>query len=194
MIAGLDLVKVLQERGAVLDGHFLLSSGRHSDRFVQKFRVLEDPALLEPIARAIAASFSGENASVVVSAAVGGILLGYEVARTLGTHAIFVEKEAGKPVLRRGFKLGPADRALVVEDVITTGLSVHEVLEVVRASGAHAIGVGAMVRRGPADFGVPLHALVDLPLRSYSPEECPQCAAGVPLSDPGSRRAGSSGS
>lgn len=194
MIAGFDLAKLLHERGAVLEGHFLLSSGRHSDRFVQKFRVLEDPSILEPIARAIAASFSDENASVVVSAAVGGILLGYEVARALRTRAIFIEREAGTPVLRRGFKLDHTDRALVVEDVITTGLSVREVIGVVRASGASVIGVGAMVRRGDTDFGVPLHALADLPLQSYLPEACPQCAAGVPLSDPGSRRAGTSAS
>jgi orotate phosphoribosyltransferase len=194
MIAGLDLVKVLQERGALLDGHFVLSSGRHSDRFVQKFRVLEDPSLLEPIGRAIADSFSSENPSIVVSAAVGGILLGYEVARALGTRAIFVEKEAGKPVLRRGFTLSAGDRVLIVEDVITTGLSVCEVIDVVRACGATIVGVGAIVRRGEADFGVALRALLDLPLRSYAPDECPQCAAGLPLSDPGSRRAGSSAS
>lgn len=192
MIAGGDLAKALHERGALLDGHFLLSSGRHSDRFIQKFRVLEDPSLLEPIARAIAGSFSDAGASIVASAAVGGILLGYEVARALGTHAIFVEKEGGKPVLRRGFTLAPADRVLVVEDIITTGLSVREVIEVVQASGATVVGIGAIVRRGDAAFGVPLRELLDLPLLSYAPQECPLCAAGAPLSEPGSRRAGSS--
>jgi orotate phosphoribosyltransferase len=178
----------LHERGALLEGHFRLSSGLHSDRFVQKFRVLEDPALVEPIARAIAQVFRDTQPTIVVSAAVGGIVLGYEVARALGTKAIFVEKENGVATLRRGFALGAADRVLVVEDVVTTGQSVREVLEVVRARGAQAVGVGAIVRRSDADFGVPTHALLDLPLRSYEAGVCPQCKAGLAISDPGSRR------
>jgi orotate phosphoribosyltransferase len=184
-----DLSRALNERGALLEGHFRLSSGRHSDRFVQKFRILEDPALVEPIARTIAQAFHSAKPTVVVSAAVGGIVLGYEVARALGTKAIFVEKSEAIPTLRRGFALDGADRALIVEDVITTGLSVREVLDVVRAHGAQPVGVGAIVRRGDVDFGVPTHALLDLPLRSHEAAACPQCRAGVPISDPGSRRA-----
>lgn len=189
-----DLRAALAERGALLAGHFRLSSGRHSDRFVQKFRLLEDPALLEPVARELAERFRDPQPTVVVSAAVGGILLGYEVARALGTKAIFVEKEHGAPVLRRGFALTPADRALVVEDVVTTGLSVREVLGIVRASGARVAGVGCVVLRGdsPFDFaqgdGVRFVALLELPLESYDESECPQCRAGEPLDDPGSRR------
>jgi len=125
---------------------------------------------------------------VVVSAAVGGIVLGYEVARQLGTLAIFVEKEEGVPKLRRSFRLTPEDRALIVEDVVTTGLSVREVAEVVRSHGAHVAGVGLIVKRGEADFGVPTHALLDLPIVSYDAAACPQCKAGVPVDDPGSRR------
>ncbi|MGC1379727.1 MAG: orotate phosphoribosyltransferase [Candidatus Baltobacteraceae bacterium] len=185
----LDLRAALAERGALLEGHFRLSSGRHSDRFIQKFRMLEDPALLEPVARAIAARFRDVRPTVVVSAAVGGILLGYEVARQLGTKAIFVEKENGVPALRRGFALSPADRALIVEDVVTTGFSVREVIDVVRRYGAQIAGVGAIVIRGEADFGVPTHALLDLPMRSYDEDECPQCRQGQPVTDPGSRRA-----
>ena len=180
---------VLEERGALLRGHFALSSGRHSDRFIQKFRILEDPALVEPVARAIADAFRAVKPTVVVSAAVGGIVLGYEVARHLHLKAIFVEKEHGVPVLRRSFALDPSDRALVVEDVVTTGLSVREVIEVVREYGAQVAGVGLIVMRGEADFGVPTHALLDLPLESYDPVDCPQCAAGLPIDDPGSRRA-----
>ena len=182
------VLESLTERGALLDGHFLLSSGRHSDRFIQKFRLLEDPALVEPMARAIADAFRAVKPTVVVSAAVGGIVLGYEVARQLHTTAIFVEKENGKPVLRRNFSLGAADRALVVEDVVTTGLSVREVIDVVRHRGAQVAGVGVIVMRGEADFGVPTHALLDLPIASHDPAHCPQCAAGIPLDDPGSRR------
>jgi len=161
---------------------------------VQKFRILEDPSILEPVGRAIAVHFRPQRPTIVVSAAVGGILLGYEVARHLGVRAIFVEKEDGEPMLRRGFELLPSDRALVVEDVVTTGLSVGEVIDVVRQRGAQLVGVGAMVMRSSVSFdsahgAVPFHALVDLPLRSYAQDECPQCRAGEPIDDPGSRRA-----
>ncbi|HEY6325960.1 MAG TPA: orotate phosphoribosyltransferase [Candidatus Cybelea sp.] len=190
----LDLRSALKRRGALLEGHFRLSSGRHSDRFVQKFRILEDPSLLEPVGRAIAQRFRSLQPTVVVSAAVGGILLGYEVARHLGVKAIFVEKENGAPVLRRGFTLSPSDRALVVEDVVTTGLSVGEVIDVVRQNGAQVAGVGAMATRSAvlrqAQYdGIPVYALLDLPLQSYAQDECPLCGAGEPMSDPGSRRA-----
>lgn len=188
MITANDLSQALTERGALLEGHFRLSSGRHSNRFVQKFRILEDPRLVEPIARAIAGAFASMQPTVVVSAAVGGIVLGYEVARQLGTKAIFVEKEKGVATLRRGFELGPKDRALIVEDVVTTGLSVREVMDVVRLTGAGVAGVGIIVMRAPADFGVPTHALLDLPIVSYDPEVCPQCEAGEGIDDPGSRR------
>jgi orotate phosphoribosyltransferase len=192
--AELDLESALAARGALLSGHFRLSSGRHSDRFVQKFRILEDPALVEPVARAIAEHFRELQPTVVVSAAVGGIILGYEVARQLGTTAIFVEKEEGVTVLRRGFALSPSDRALIVEDVVTTGLSVEEVIALVRRHGARIIGVGAIVVRGQPVLqlaqvkGVDVYALLELPLRSYAESECPQCRAGEPVSDPGSRR------
>jgi orotate phosphoribosyltransferase len=181
------LLRELEARGAILSGHFRLSSGRHSNRFVQKFRILEDPALVEIVARALAEHARPLAPTVVVSAAVGGIVLGYETARQLGTLGIFVEKENGVPALRRGFALGPDDRAFVVEDVVTTGGSVREVLDVVRARGASVAGVGVIVRRAPADFGVPTTALLDLPIESFEPDRCPQCAAGEPIAEPGSR-------
>jgi orotate phosphoribosyltransferase len=182
-----DLLRELEERGAILTGHFRLSSGRHSNRFVQKFRILEDPVLVERVARALADAARPLAPTVVVSAAVGGIVLGYETARQLGTLGIFVEKENGAPALRRGFALGPDDRALVVEDVVTTGGSVREVLDVVRARGAAVAGVGIVVRRAPADFGVPTSALLDLPIESFDPGDCPQCRAAEPITEPGSR-------
>lgn len=187
----LDLGATLARRGALLAGHFRLSSGRHSDRFVQKFRILEDPALLEPAARAIAARFRAAQPTVVVGAAVGGILVAYEVARQLGTKAIFVEKVNGAPTLRRGFALSPEDRALVVEDVLTTGLSVRETIDVVRRHGAQIVGVGVIVARGTlgGDAGIETFALLDLPLESYEETDCPLCRNGEPISDPGSRRA-----
>lgn len=184
-----ELQQQLARRGALLDGHFRLSSGRHSARFVQKFRILEDPALVEPVAHALADALRAYEPSVVVSAAVGGIVLGYEVARALGVKGIFVEKEDGKPVLRRGFALAPRERVAVVEDVITTGGSVREVLEVVRAVGALPVSIGAIVQRGTADFDLPLHAMLQVPIASFDAAECPQCAAGEAITDPGSRRA-----
>jgi len=198
--AGTDLQNALAERGALLQGHFRLSSGRHSDRFVQKFRILEDPVLLERVARELANHFRTLDPTIVVGAAVGGILLAYEVARQLGTKAIFVEKENGVPALRRGFTLTPRDRVLLVEDVLTTGQSMRETIEVVRATGASIVGMGVIVSRGPVPDPVTLSmskgdrigntvALLDLPLQSYEEAECPQCRAAEPLSDPGSRRA-----
>ena len=183
----MNLLETLESRGAIQSGHFRLSSGRHSNLFVQKFRILEDPRLVELVAREIAEHARALRPTVVVSAAVGGIVLGYETARQLETLGIFVEKESGVPSLRRGFALGPGDRALVVEDVVTTGGSVREVLDVVRAHGAEIAGVGIIVRRAPADFGVPSFALLDLPIESYEPADCPQCAAGEAITEPGSR-------
>ena len=182
------LISALHERGALLEGHFRLSSGRHSNRFIQKFRILESPQLVETVAKSIADAFRSARPSIVVSAAVGGIVLGYEVARQLGVNAIFVEKENGVATLRRGFHIDANDRVLIVEDVVTTGLSVREVMDVVRATGAAVAGVGVIVERGAADFGVPTHALLNMPIESYEEAECPQCKAGEPINDPGSRR------
>jgi orotate phosphoribosyltransferase len=187
-LSDFDLERALRDRGALLHGHFRLSSGRHSDRFIQKFRILESPPLVQAVAKEIAAAFAAVKPTIVVSAAVGGIVLGYEVARQLGTDAIFVEKENGVATLRRSFRLSTDDRALVVEDVVTTGLSVREVIDVVRKAGAQVAGVGIIVQRGDAEFGVPARALLDMPIESFDPAECPLCRAGVAIDDPGSRR------
>lgn len=188
-----ELRRALERRGALLEGHFRLSSGLHSDRFVQKFRILEDPVLLEAVSREIAERFRPSAPTVVVGAAVGGILLAYEVARQLGTKAIFVEKVSGTPTLRRGFSLAPEDRALIVEDVVTTGLSVRETIDVVRERGATIVGLGVIVLRGEGtggriDFGMPTHVLLELPLMAFEEPACALCRAGQPLTDPGSRR------
>jgi orotate phosphoribosyltransferase len=182
-----ELLVELEQRGAILNGHFRLSSGRHSNCFVQKFRILEDPKLVEAVSASMVEQLDPESIDVVVSAAIGGIVLGYECARQLDTLGIFVEKEDGKPKLRRGFALEEGDRALVVEDVVTTGLSVREVMDVVRGHGAEVTAVGAIVRRAEIDFGVPTVVLLDLPIESYAPEECPQCRIGEAITEPGSR-------
>jgi orotate phosphoribosyltransferase len=181
------LMLELERRGAILAGHFKLSSGRHSNRFVQKFRILEDPALVGRVVAALLQPVRPFAPDVVVSAAVGGIILGYECARQLGTKGIFVEKEGGVPKLRRGFSLEEGDKALVVEDVVTTGLSVREVMEVVASQGAEVCAVGAIVRRSAVEFGVPTFTLLDLPIESHAAAECPQCRAGEPITEPGSR-------
>lgn len=186
------MMRTLEERGAVLRGHFLLSSGRHSDVFAQKFRVLEHPELAASFGRSISERFGGAF-DVVVSPAVGAVVLGFCTALAGDARFVFTEREEGRMALRRGFSVAPEERVLVVEDVITTGGSAREVVELVAATGAEVVGVGALLDRvDPArrDLGAPLHALVELPAQSWSPEECPACSRGEPLDDPGSRRLG----
>jgi orotate phosphoribosyltransferase len=182
-----ELEIALQQREAILDGHFKLSSGRHSQRFIQKFRILEDPRLVAEVARSLLVRLGSLAPTIVVSAAVGGIVLGYECARQLGVRGIFVEKEDGVPTLRRGFTLAATDRVLVVEDIVTTGLSVREILAVAAAAGAPVVGIGIIVRRAAIDFGVPTVALLDMPIESYAADACPLCAAGSVAVTPGSR-------
>ena len=187
-MTGPELLALLEQRNAVLSGHFVLSSGRHSDRFIQKFRIFEDPPTAEAVGKALADAARPYQPTVVVSAAVGGILPGYIVAKNLGVRAIFTEKEDGKPVLRRGFRVDSGERAIIIEDVMTTGKSSAEVGAVITAGGAQVVAVGTIVRRGTVDLPYPVVALLDLPLADYRPQECPLCRQEVPLEDPGSRR------
>ena len=188
-MTGDELLEHLRARGALLSGHFLLSSGLHSDRFIQKFRIFEDPPTAEAVGAALAERLRPFKPGVVVAAAIGGIIPGYIVARNLGVRDIFVEKEAGVPALRRGFTLAPGERVAVVEDVMTTGKSTAEVIGVVESAGADVVAIGSIIKRGNPTFSYPLVTLLDLPLADYGRAECPQCARGVPLQDPGSRRA-----
>jgi len=183
-----EVLALLERRGAMLSGHFLLSSGLHSDRFIQKFRIFEDPPTAEAVCAALAERLRPAGAQVVMSVAIGGIIPGYVVAKALGVRDIFVEKEAGTPVLRRGFRLAAGERVAVVEDVMTTGKSTAEVIGVAERLGAKVVAVGAIVKRGTTNLNLPVTALLDFPLADYAPEACPLCRTGVPLSDPGSRR------
>jgi len=185
-------LRLLAREGALLTGHFLLSSGLHSGQYVQCARVLRKPSVAARLAKALAALFEDVRAEVVAAPAVGGIVLGYELARALKAESIFAEREQGRMVFRRGFSVSRGARVLVAEDVITTGNAVREVTNAVRAQGGRVVGVAALVRRGASSIGaggrIPLHALVSLRLPSYKPARCPLCREGVPLQSPGSKR------
>jgi orotate phosphoribosyltransferase len=175
--------------GAFLEGHFRLTSGLHSPGYMQSALVLQHPAEAEALGSAIASRVRGLELNAVLSPALGGIIIGHEVARALGVKAIFAERQDGALTLRRGFTLEPGDRVLVVEDVVTTGGSTRETMKVARAGGAEVVAAAAIVDRsgGHQELGVPFHALVTLSLPTYQPETCPLCAAGLPVVKPGSR-------
>lgn len=179
-------VELLSQRGAVLSGHFLLTSGKHSDTYVEKARMLEDPALVLRLAKEMAGWH--EDVETVVSPAVGAIPLGFAVALAAGARFVFAEREGGAMTLRRGFRLDAGERVLVVEDVVTTGGSAAEVWRLVREAGAEALGVAAMVDRSAGKLPFPLRALARVDARVYEPGSCPLCADGLPLASHGSRR------
>src|SRR5512135_467238 len=159
-----ELLAILRDSGALLEGHFILTSGRHSAQYIEKFRVLEQPRYTEMLCGAIADYFRGERISVVVGPMTGGIILAYEVGKQLGTRAIFTERVDGVMKFRRGFSLSAEDRVLLVEDVITTGGSVMEVIDAVRQTPATIVGLGFLVDRsgGKAKFPIPSHPLLTL--------------------------------
>jgi orotate phosphoribosyltransferase len=178
-----EIEALLREVGAVLDGHFLLTSGRHSPMYVEKFRLLEQPSHTEKLCRLMADHFRPQGVQLVAAPTTGGIILGYEVARQLGVRGIFAEKVEGGRRFGRGFRVTPGERTLVVDDVLTTGGSIREVLDAVRAEGGEPIGVAVLVDRtaGRSDFGLPFFACLTLELPSYDPAECPLCAQQVAL-------------
>src|SRR6188508_702469 len=175
--------------GALLEGHFRLTSGLHSPGYLQCALVLQHPREAEACGTAIAERVRGLGASVVLSPALGGIVIGQEVARALEVRALFAERQEGALTLRRGFTLSEADRVLVVEDVLTTGGSTRETAAVAEAHGAQVVGAAVIVDRGadPARLNLPLQALVQLQVPTYQPDECPMCAARIPVVKPGSR-------
>ena len=184
-----ELLDIFRKSGALLEGHFRLSSGLHSSGYLQCALVLQHPAVAEALARVIAAKVRELRATVVLSPALGGVVIGQEVARALGVRAIFAERQDGVLTLRRGFMLSEADRVLVVEDVLTTGGSTRETMQVATAAGAHVVGAASIVDRsgGKAAFDVPFITLLDIDLPTYQPDACPLCAQCVPVVKPGSR-------
>jgi orotate phosphoribosyltransferase len=185
-----ELQQLLESVGAVRRGHFVLSSGLHSDTYVQCALVLQYPWHAEQLGRALAAGLHSLEPEVVVAPALGGIILGHEVARALGVRSLFAERDAtGVLALRRGFQLRPGERVLVVEDVWTTGRSTHEVIATVTAAGAKLVGVAALVDRSGGQIAWPVRAqaLLQLPLGTYAAEVCPLCQQGLEAVRPGSR-------
>lgn len=183
-------LEILRRSGALMDGHFVLTSGRHSGQYCQCMRALERPELAEELGRMIADLFRDDRVDVVVAPALGGIVIGYEVARSLGARSMFCERKDGEMTLRRGFAVAPGERVLIVEDVVTTGGSVKEVASLVRAAGGTVEGFGFVLDRsgGAADLGAPARALVATAMESFEASDCPLCAEdATPAVKPGSR-------
>jgi orotate phosphoribosyltransferase len=184
-----EILHIFREHSALLEGHFILSSGLHSDRYIQCALVLQYPRVAEQLCSELAAKFGHLGAQVVAAPALGGILVAHEVARALGIRALFTERQEGAMTLRRGFSLTPGEPVLVVEDVMTTGLSTRETIECVQQAGGKVLGAGALIDRsgGKVDLGVPNAALLTLAIQNYKPAECPLCRSGIPAVKPGSR-------
>ena len=184
-----ELVDLFRRSGALLDGHFRLTSGLHSSGYLQCALVLQHPDVAERLGRAIGEKTRGLGPTVVLSPALGGIVIGHEVGRALGVRAIFAERQDGTLQLRRGFALSESDRVLVVEDAVTTGGSTRETMQVAVAAGGRVVGVASIVDRsgGSARFDVPMHSLLEIGLPTYQPDTCPLCGQGLPVVKPGSR-------
>ncbi|MFC2286297.1 MAG: orotate phosphoribosyltransferase [Selenomonas sp.] len=183
-----EVKDLLTKTNAIMHGHFLLTSGLHSPHYVEKFNVLQHPEYTELLCRAMAEKFKDKDIDTVVGPVTGGILLAHETGKALGTRAIFTERENGKMTFRRGFSLKKGERVLIVEDIVTTGGSIKEVIDVVREFGGIPVAVAMLVDRsnGKVNFeGVPCTALLHMDVETYTPEECPLCKEGTPLTKRG---------
>jgi orotate phosphoribosyltransferase len=188
-IASPDVERVFRDSGALREGHFILASGRHSPLYLEKFQVLQHPADTERLCAAIASWARSLDVETVAGPTTGGIILAHEVARQLGTRAIYAERREGASgrEFRRGFAIGPGERVLVVDDIMTTGGSVQETIDAVRSAGGTVAGASVLVDRsgGATRLDVPLHPLWRLDIPSYAPAECPLCAKGILATHPG---------
>lgn len=182
----MKMLKLLRKSEALLEGHFLLSSGLHSDRYAQCAQLLQYPKLAAKAAKKLAKE-APKGAELVVSPAMGGLFVGHEVARALGLRHIFTERDNGTMVLRRGFKIAKGEKVVVVEDVFTTGKSTREVIDLVKAHGGKFLGALSLVNRSNESLGFPARSLIKLNIRSWEPEDCPLCAKGMAVIKPGSR-------
>ncbi len=189
-----DVLKIFEEHQALLKGHFLLTSGLHSSRYLQCALVLQHPKVAETLCAELAAKANADASvgqiDLVIAPALGGVIVAHETARALGVRSLFTERQEKTMTLRRGFQIKPGERCFVVEDVVTTGGSTREVMEVVAAHGGVAVGAGSLIDRsgGAVDLGVPRHALAVLEVPTYKPEDCPMCKEGSTAIKPGSRQ------
>lgn len=184
-----EILEIFEKEGAVQKGHFLLSSGLHSDTYIQCAKVLQHPHLSESLADELAKGFEPSSVDLVLSPALGGIIIGYMVALAMRRRMVFAERVQGKLCIRRGLEIREKERALIVEDVITTGGSIAELMDLLDDAGACAVGVASLIERGGGrDFGVAKKALVALEASAWEQPECPLCREGVKLEEPGSRR------
>lgn len=184
-------LELFRQTGTMLEGHFRLTSGRHADRYMQCAHLFEHPEVSQVICTEIANAFRDDRVELVVGPAIGGIILSYGVACALGVRNIFAERDAEDQMcLRRGFAVEPGTRAIVVEDAVTTGGSVKEVIDLLRSCGAEVVGVGCVVDRsaGAVDFGVPLRSVLSMNVPSWTEDVCPLCEKGIPVEKPGSRK------
>lgn len=185
-----ELMQILTETGAYQSGHFKLSSGLHSGNYIQCSQLLKFPRIAEKVCAEIGELFKDENIEMVVGPAIGGILVAYEVGRALNVPAIFAERENGVMTLRRGFHVEPETRCLVTEDVLTTGGSAQEVVELLQSKGAEVVAATSIIDRTPGNtikLKVPFKSLIQLSFPTHNPEECPMCKEGMPIQKPGSR-------
>lgn len=185
-----ELMQILTETGAYQSGHFKLSSGLHSGNYIQCSQLLKFPRIAEKVCAEIGDLFKDENIEMVVGPAIGGILVAYEVGRALNVPAIFAERENGVMTLRRGFHVEPGTRCLVTEDVLTTGGSAQEVVELLQSKGAEVVAATSIIDRTPGNtikLKVPFKSLIQLSFSTHNPEECPMCKEGMPIQKPGSR-------
>jgi orotate phosphoribosyltransferase len=187
------ILDLMETSGALLSGHFELASGLHSEKYIQCALLLEDPVRAEQVGKELARELeeilAGSRPDVVVSPAVGGLIIGHEVARALGTRSLFAERLSGRMTLRRGFSIKKGERAVVIEDVFTTGGSIKEVIEIIRERGGEVMAVGSIVNRGiNVDFGVPAAYLVRAEIENHEPAVCPLCGKGIEVVKPGSKR------
>ena len=185
-----ELLTLFKETGALLEGHFLLTSGLHSPQYFQCAKVLQYPQHAQKLCWEIAYKYMSEKVNVVIGPALGGIVVAQEVARLMSCRGIFAERENGKIILRRGFEIKPNEKVLVVEDVVTTGGSIKEVIQLVQDSGANLVGVGFLVDRSQnrISFDVPNFSVFEMDVVTYQPDECPLCKQGFQLVKPGSRK------
>lgn len=184
-----QILQIMRERDVLLEGHFRLTSGRHAAYYLQCAKLLQYPDIAGPLCAQLASYFAADGVTVVAGPAMGAIVIAYEAARALNVRSVFCERESGAMALRRGLQIKPEDRVLVVEDVVTTGGSCLEVVELAQSMGATVVGVGVIVDRtgGKLDVGLPFKSLVSMEIASFLPEDCPLCAQGLPVVKPGSR-------